>query len=277
MGLLVQSGIHIDNYEPHCDAVCTDPCTIDLQWATWMDAFAVVALATHIQENAQAERKIVLVAPEDDHVSAYLTKSGLADFAAEHDVEIRGHLKRPRRKRKGDRLVALQRVDGDAQQSSELAELTGERLVADDGDGGPAAEALKVTTEELVRNALRHGGGAGAPLLAAQAFAKTGDVVVAVGDTGVGIPASLRARHSVRDDGEALRKAVAKGVTATDDRPGGGLAQITDKVTELGGMVVLRSGTATLQLKGRRVRPPKKAMRHRGAVVGARIPRAGQR
>lgn len=273
MGMLVQSGIHIEHYEPHCATACDEnPCTIDLRRASWIDAFAVVAIATHIEQNHRRGRPTVLAPPEDDRVSAYLNRIGLGEVAGEHGVEIQGHLKKPRRRRKADRLVALQRVDDDPDRLPELTQLVRDQLLPN-ANGGPTEAALSQAIEEAVGNALRHAAAETPPLLAAQAYAKTGEVVVAVGDTGVGIPRSLRARHAVRDDGDALRKAIRRGVTAADDSRGDGLAELTEEVTRLGGTVVLRSGTATMQIRGRRARPPKPAMRQRGTVVGARIPR----
>lgn len=272
MGMLVQSGIHIEHYEPHCQAACAgDPCTVDLRRASWIDAFAVVGMATHIEQNHRRGKKTFLIVPEDDRVSAYLTEMGLPELADEHGVQVEGHFARPRRRRrKADRLVALQRVDHDPGKLSELAQSIGDRLLPN-ADGGPTGSALRRATEEAAGNALRHAGATQPPLLAAQAYTKTGELVVAVGDTGVGIPWSLRERHPVRDDGDALRKAVTRGVGATDDA-GDGLADLTEDVTRLGGTVVLRSGTATMQFRGRRARPPKACMRQRGTIVGARIP-----
>lgn len=273
MGMLVQSGIHIEHYEPHCQAACAgDPCTVDLRRASWIDAFAVVGIATHIEQNHRRGHETVLVVPEDDRVSAYLSEMGLPELADEHGVRLEGHFARPRRRRrKADRVVALRRVEQDPEGLPELAGLLADRLVPN-GNGGPTGSALRRATEEAVGNALRHSRATNPPLLAAQAYAKTGDLVVAVGDTGVGIPRSLGARHPVRDDGDALRKAVSRGVSAADDDAGEGLADLTDEVTRLGGTVVLRSGTATMQIRGRRARPPKACMRQRGTVVGARIP-----
>lgn len=274
MGMLVQSGIHIEHYEPHCQTTCAaDPCSIDVRRASWIDAFAVVGIATHIQQNYRRGRRTVLSLPEDDRVSAYLTEMGLEEVAADHGVEIKGHFSRPRRRRrkKADRLVPLQRVHDDPDRLAELNELVRDRLVPN-ADGGPSEATLWQATEEVAGNALRHSGASPPPFLAAQAYGKTGDLVVAVGDTGVGIPRSLQARHPVRDDGDALRKAVTRGVSAADDGSGDGLADLTEEVARLGGTVVLRSGTATMQVRGRRARPPKACMRQRGTVVGARIP-----
>lgn len=274
MGMLVQSGMHIEHYEPHCQTSCAaDPCTIDLRRASWIDAFAVVGIATHIQQNHHRGRATFLILPEDDRVSAYLTGMGLEAVAGDYDVEVKGHFNRPRRRRrkKADRLVALQRVHDDPDRLSELNEVVRDRLLPNP-NGGSSEAVLWRATEEAAGNALRHSGATEPPFLAAQAYGRTGDLVVAVGDTGVGIPRSLQVRHSVRDDGDALRKAVTRGVSAAEDGSGNGLADLTAEVTRLGGTVVFRSGAATMQVRGSRARPPKACMRQRGTVVGARIP-----
>lgn len=118
-----------------------------------------------------------------------------------------------------------------------------------DSSGIPSewAWALEEGAWEICTNALTHSQWDGG-FLAAQHFAQRREIEYAVGDSGIGILASLRVAYPhLVDDGSAIMKAREYGVSRFgQDLQGAGLSETIDQVSALGGRVVVRSGTATV-------------------------------
>ncbi len=97
-------------------------------------------------------------------------------------------------------------------------------------------------------------------------------LVVAVGDAGIGIQASLSHRHGPMSEAEAIEHALKRFVSGTDDpHRGQGLPDIVDGVTCFSGGVYVRSGAARLRVTGTR-KWTKQVSHLQGTIVGARVP-----
>jgi hypothetical protein len=97
-------------------------------------------------------------------------------------------------------------------------------------------------------------------------------VLLAIGDSGVGIRRSLSTKYQIASDAEALRLALSADVSASGEPGRGqGLPSTAKLVTDLLGRVVVHSGGATMVCRQER-RIPVATRRIEGTLVGARIP-----
>lgn len=270
MGLTANGSVHIHHYEPLCDSACGGRCTIDLRGARWVDAFAIVAIATHCQTNFETYRSTLFIAPERREVSTYLARMGLLDVLEDFGVEVQGRISRPRFTQPRFNLVELRRFQA-FDDILPLNQLVRERLAV----GGKATRETQLTlwwaTGEAAENSIWHSQFAHSPLAAGQEYPKTGELVIAIGDTGIGIRDSLAPVHSTKDDLDAISQAVKRGVTRTEDARGDGLTDVVESVGKLHGSVVIRSGAGALTFYSSRVRRAR-VMPQQGTLVGAKIP-----
>jgi len=107
------------------------------------------------------------------------------------------------------------------------------------------AWALEEGVWEICINAITHsewGGG----VMAAQHYQQRREIEYSVADGGIGVRASLVVVYpEIADDAGAILKAREYGATRFgQDERGAGLSETVDQVTQLGGRVVIRSGSA---------------------------------
>jgi anti-sigma regulatory factor (Ser/Thr protein kinase) len=131
-----------------------------------------------------------------------------------------------------------------------------ERAMAHLGfDAGDAAR-LEAAVMELCRNVWDHSGDVGvvAIQLARQPRTERPLLQVGVADLGIGLKGSLASRYDVAawSDAEAILQAVRPGVSRFDSRRGIGLTQALETARRFDGTLLLRSGTARVQLPDRR-------------------------
>jgi hypothetical protein len=134
---------------------------------------------------------------------------------------------------------------------------------------------LYEATGELGLNVVDHAGSPAGGFVAAQRY-KAGTpeewIIVAVGDVGMGIRESLRARYGSMGDDEAIHRAIQWHVSRVPDRGRGqGLSSVVDGVRGLGGTVCIRSGDASRTITSRR-ETTLRVSRLQGTIVGARLP-----
>ena len=136
---------------------------------------------------------------------------------------------------------------------------------------------------ELGQNVVEHAGSPVGGFIAAQRYkagAPEERIVVAVGDAGVGIRESLRARYGDMPDGEAIRRAIQWNVSSVpDEGRGQGLPGVVDGVKALGGVVWIRSGVASRTMTRRQatdvrgVSPARYDCRCSGALPARQVTR----
>jgi glycine/D-amino acid oxidase-like deaminating enzyme len=246
--------------------------TIDLSGLEFIDAYGLVGLASHVVESALEGREISLITPNDWSAAAYLSRMHLGDLVRAFGVELDWPLPRVKERDRHDSLIELQRFSSTLG-SGQLADYLWDRL---DGKVDPQlVTQIYEAAAELGNNVVEHAECPVGGYMAAQRY-KHGKpdeyLVVAVGDAGIGIQASLSRRYGPLSEAEAIEEALKPFVSGTDDPyRGQGLPDIVDGVTGFGGVVHLRSGAA-----GRRVtrsRASTEQVSHlKGTIVGARVP-----
>lgn len=113
---------------------------------------------------------------------------------------------------------------------------------------------------ELAKNAYEHSRAASVYVAALRQRGGSGEddwLQVAIGDTGVGIPATIGARYdSVVNDRHALALAMTPGVSSTGiPGRGMGLAIVSNYTKSYMGMLTIRSGYGRFDIQGRQERP----------------------
>jgi len=118
-----------------------------------------------------------------------------------------------------------------------LGRVTAERM-------GAACTLLSEVTQNVT-----HSGSQGYALMQIYKAGNGRRVHIAVGDTGRGIPASLRGKYPhVGQPSDYLKKSLESGITSRDIGNGLGLYQVQHLVRNGGGTLTIRSDTAMLQI-----------------------------
>jgi hypothetical protein len=245
---------------------------VELAQVSFVDAYALAGLACFIASAARDGLPVELVLPENIDVRSWLSRMHLGEVLDAFEVRVEGVLPRVAERDRRDTLIELERFD-DSFGSHRLASFIWERLAG--GVDGEVVNQLFEAAGELGQNVVEHAGSPVGGFIAAQRYkagAPEERIVVAVGDVGVGIRESLRARYGDMPDAKAIRRAVQWNVSSIpDEGRGQGLPGVVDGVKALGGVVWIRSGAASRMVTRGQARTFE-VSRLQGTIVGARLP-----
>jgi hypothetical protein len=245
---------------------------VELAQVSFVDAYALAGLACFIASAARDGLPVELVLPENIDVRSWLSRMHLGEVLDAFEVRVEGVLPRVAERDRRDTLIELERFD-DSFGSHRLASFIWERLAG--GVDGEVVNQLFEAAGELGQNVVEHAGSPVGGFIAAQRYkagAPEERIVVAVGDVGVGIRESLRARYGDMPDAKAIRRAVQWNVSSIpDEGRGQGLPGVVEGVKALGGVVWIRSGAASRMVTRGQARTFE-VSRLQGTIVGARLP-----
>jgi hypothetical protein len=248
------------------------PVPVELAQVSFVDAYALAGLACFIASAARDGLPVELVLPENIDVRSWLSRMHLGEVLDAFEVRVEGVLPRVAERDRRDTLIELERFD-DSFGSHRLASFIWERLAG--GVDGEVVNQLFEAAGELGQNVVEHAGSPVGGFIAAQRYkagAPEERIVVAVGDVGVGIRESLRARYGDMPDAKAIRRAVQWNVSSIpDEGRGQGLPGVVEGVKALGGVVWIRSGAASRMVTRGQARTFE-VSRLQGTIVGARLP-----
>ena len=223
---------------------------VDLSRSQFIDPYGLVGIACGVAALAQ-EGTVDLRLPQDDNVRNYLARMNFQVIAGLPNVRADGVLPRVLRQDHSDSLLALQRFD-DTFGAEAVANLIYTRLRQQ--VSGDLLEQLHESVGELGNNVEEHAASPAGGFMAAQTYRRNQQeeyLIVAVGDAGIGLRASLERRHPRSTDSEAIELAIQKDVTGTDQvGRGQGLYYFTDFARSFG-WASIQSGTAR-RIVGRR-------------------------
>ena len=245
---------------------------IDLAQVSFVNAYALTGLACFIASAARDRLPVELVLPENIDVRSWLSRMHLGEVLDAFEVRVEGVLPSIAERDRRDTLIELERFD-DSLGSHHLASFIWERL--EGGADGEVVNQLFEAAGELGQNVVEHAGSPVGGFIAAQRYkagAPEERIVVAVGDAGVGIRESLRARYGDMPDGEAIRRAIQWNVSSVpDEGRGQGLPGVVDGVKALNGVVWIRSGVASRTVTRGQARTFEVSCLQ-GTIVGAQVP-----
>lgn len=240
---------------------------VDLSDVEFVDPFGLV-MAACAGERAGRAGQVSYRLPTDPSASHYCVRMGLVEALAKGGgLEPDGAPGSFATYDRSDVLAELHRLDGWGPETPPVAGLVYDRLAERSGP----AEAAFCCVAEACNNVGDHAESAG--YAAAQVY-KRGSaderVVLAIGDPGRGMARSLAARHGDLADSAAIRLVVEQGASSTRD-VGTGIGSMVSIVDDLGGTLVLWSGTAALRRHGRRSHFTE-GVEFPGTAVGIEIP-----
>lgn len=236
--------------------------SLDLRGIGFVEPVGLVFLATFAAA-AVAHGPLRVCSPTNADSATYLARMRLGRVLDQLGVV---HALPPvrARNRQGE-LLELRDFDG-AAQVDPLAELVHERVAPIDAQ---AARALHTAVAELGGNVPQHAGGARG-YVAAQTFARTGEVLFAVGDAGRGLLAGL-ADRGAGSDVDAAHMALS-GVSRLGPQRGEGLKTVVRMASRLGGDVHLVSGRAAVTATQGARRMQESAHPVAGTLLQCRVP-----
>ncbi len=270
MRLTAQGSLTLHSFDDRCEDAL-GPCTIDLTWATWVDVYALVAIVCLVTAAYERGQAVIVLPPRDRDVATYLARMELPKALARFGAHVDGEFPtiRTRRTLTGS-LIEVQHFDSEVQ-ASKLAHLMKQRLetTADT----KTTLALWIAVLEAAVNAIEHSQFNHRPVMAGQYYTRSNELVVAIGDTGIGLRESLRTRYDPPSDRDAIDLALQIGVTRFDDDPGRGkgLFYVVERARDLGGSVIVRTGDAVRRITPRSLHDDN-AVQQQGTVIGVSVP-----
>lgn len=244
---------------------------VDLRLVEFIDVFAMVGLACLIASRAEDGHATEVVAPRGKP-AVYLSRMGFQSFLDRYGVAIDRRLPSIRRHDQSGFLVELTPFD-DTYGAERVANLVWRRL---EGNVDPGVViGMHEGTSELGANVHEHAQSPVGGFVAAQTFRRNQpdeSLLIAVGDSGVGLAGTLTRSLGPISDEEAVEKAFERDVTGTDDLGRGqGLADVVEFAHTYGGTVMVHSGHGNCTVRGGQTRT--QAVSHfPGTLIGARVP-----
>lgn len=219
-----------------------DRVQIDLTNVDFVDPMGLVTVAVLAESAKKRDIPVMFRNPSNPDTNRYLARMHLEEAltnlgiycsfppVTEHDT--------------GYRIMELQRFSRD-EDDDKLASHVFKILEWDDPED---AKTLFRCISEAIDNVCEHSGSEGGWAALQQYRDKSGTrrVAFAVGDSGMGLRASLARANAVTSDQDALSLSVKRGVSGTGDNTRGqGLADLIARVRPRGGHVRLWSGNAS--------------------------------
>lgn len=237
--------------------------TIDLTGVGFVEPVGLVFLATFAAAAVAAGDAVRVHTPADVTGGTYLARMRVGRVLEQLGVEHRLPSVRERNRR--GELLELRMFDGEGEVDP-LAELVHERVAPVDAG---AARALHTAVAELGANVPQHSGSARG-FMAAQTFARTGEVLFAVGDAGCGLQAGLAVRGA-GSDLDAAHMALS-GVSRLGPQRGVGLRTVVGMAGRLRGDMHLVSGHAAVTATRGARRMQESAHPVAGTLLQCRVP-----
>jgi hypothetical protein len=238
--------------------------TSDLRRAEWVTPTTMVALAAQAHRARDAGDTFVVRAPIRPDPASYAARmhlgAVLGALGATHDLP--DVAERDQRAN----LVELTAIRTGAD-ADRLAELVFHKLARHDPE---LASALHRSIGEVGQNVPEHAAAIG--YLAAQTMPRRNELLVAVGDAGVGLLHTL-AHRGAADHAEAVELAVAPSVSEFDGPTrGAGLPTTLRLIRQVKGSVYIASGDAAVRHRARGAQRLRCDWAYPGTIVEARIP-----
>jgi hypothetical protein len=237
---------------------------LDLRAVDWVRPAVMVGVAALAHRADGEGRALELRAPTRPEPAGYAARMRLghvlADFGVQHD------LPESRERDQREHLIEVAVIDGDPA-AARLAELVFRKLEPVDV---ALARALHGSVAEIGANAPEHSGTVG--FMAAQTLPRRNELLLAVGDAGVGIRATLAHRGAADDEG-AIELATRERVSRFDEPDRGtGLPSAIRLVTGQRGSLYIATGTASIRHFGTTRRYLGAAQPYPGTILEVRIP-----
>lgn len=260
------------NFDFQMDHILQNPLHWDLSWVTWIDPYGLVGLACMLEEISRRGYNVAIDLPQSDAVQKYIARMDIDAVFSKLDTTLDQPLPTIEGPEEPEYVLELRRFTN-MSSGEDLANIIFDRLFG--STRTEIVEALFEAAVELAMNAAEHSQSPIGGYMSAFTHRRGQSdefLVLAVGDLGIGIRRSLGRAVRVRDDFEAVEKAVERHISGTGSPGRGqGLPEVVSYIGRLGGWTVVRSGTARRQL-GPHFPETRTVVRFPGTFVGAWLP-----
>lgn len=271
MDLVVEPG-PLDPFRFHRSLSPTppgDPVQVDLSQARFVEVHGLVGALCLAWRAARKGQGIMLTMPRRSSVASYVTRMRLPVLMDRLGAQVVGEVPSIGEWDQSGWLIELSpfKTDDDAERIAQMVFRTIEQADVQ------VQDALHASVGELASNTWEHAKAPDGGVMAAQALPNKRDLLVSVGDPGVGLRASLGRRHNVTDDAEGIELALSSMVSGLDDSTRGrGLPETAEWITALQGLLYVHSGEA-LRIVGRAGHNQDLVGGHfPGTLISAKIP-----
>ncbi|MFN3740605.1 MAG: ATP-binding protein [Thermodesulfovibrionales bacterium] len=231
--------------------------TIDLTNITFIDPYGMLGIIEIGEVTSKAGNLKTLLLPSDNEAIKYLERMDFLRYASQNYMikpEVLKLSERYRRRVHSDVLLEITKIERSDDIHFIVAKVKARADVILKRHlhyNQRAINGFIVALAEVCQNIVEHSNSKGYVGIQKYHFQNLNKNVVkiAVSDTGIGFQKSLSQRFNIRDDLEAIEKALIHGASRYSDKGRGhGLAAVRRFVTEWNGKLSIRSGTARLSI-----------------------------
>lgn len=232
--------------------------TFNFGKTTWIDPFAITAIAGTIQSCLQAKkREIKYIPPEDNKLRNYLSQIGFNTFFHLNGEDIQ--------KDTSVKLVQLEILK--PFYIEKLIILINSEIQLSKG----MKDSLKMSLQEILTNVFDHSKSGNGCFICAQYYPIKQLIRLCITDFGVGILANLKGKYKVKTDIEAIEKAVEEGVSSRPQRAGLGLNHIQRFLKVNKGILTIVSGEGKIDFYHNMVKKYNLTEAFEGTIVNLEI------
>jgi hypothetical protein len=216
----------------------------EMTFASPLDLAGVAAWAARLRHEGAG---VQFALPGDGDVCRYLVRMDLVAQLQQIGVTLTSPVPSIRRADRADVLLEVRRICGSADVERFCTDAY-ELAVQHTANRSAVAGAKMLG--ELLDNAITHAGSPVGVYAAAQVHQRSGDLELAVADSGIGVRTHLARNPSFRNlsAAQALRAALQPGVSGTSETRGNGLPDLLTTASGFGGQLLLRSDDGYAQV-----------------------------
>lgn len=234
------------------------PLTFNFEKNTWMDPFAITAIAGTIQCCLQVKKRdIKYVPPEAIKLRNYLSQIGFNKFFHINSKDIHR-----------DTSVELTQLTAlNPLYIENLIILIDAKMRLSQG----VKDSLKMSIQEILTNVFDHSKSATGCFICAQYYPAKITIRLCITDFGVGILSNLRKKYGISTDIEAIKLSVKEGVTSRPQSAGFGLTNIRNFIKVNEGTLTIISGKGKVNFYSNKVESYNMTKGFEGTIVNLKI------
>lgn len=238
-------------FKPFSSNYSKEEIILDLSSVYFIDPFGILFLKIYLYELLNRKNEIIIIFSEDESLLNYLVRMNFLEFFMERqEIHFRPEVRNRQLTRSDlqDTLIELQEfvVQNDDEVESVVEQIV--HIVSNRIDFYQnIKEGLWLSLSESISNVQLHSQ-TNRAFVILQSYSNR-NIVIGIGDEGIGIKRSLKKIGERLSDEDAIEKALEPLVTSREDRGGYGLTSIKDYVLENNDILGIRSGSGFLYIQ----------------------------
>lgn len=232
--------------------------TFNFEGTTWMDPFAITAIAGTIQCCLQTRKAgITYIPPQDQKLKDYLSQIGFNAFFHLNGKDIH----------KDTTMELAQLTALKPQYIEDLIVLIGSKMRLSQG----VKDSLKMSIQEILTNVFDHSKSKEGCFVCAQYYPSKMTIRLCITDFGVGILSNLKSKYKIKNDIDAIKLSVQEGITSRPQSAGFGLTNIRNFLKVNEGTLTIISGKGKVNFYSNKIESYNMSKGFEGAMVNLKI------